>query len=389
MTGNANFGRIGVGQFEKAVEAPPEAELTCLPWNELDFDVTAWDALARSAAEPNPFFESWYLLPALEALDTNRRVSILRFERQGVLLGLMPVARQLNYYGRPVPHITNWIHPNCFLGTPLVARGLETLFWQALLDWADAHPGAAFFLHLREFVLGGPLCSSLEKILDAGGRKSALVACYERAKLESDLDPDSYLRSSLSQRKRKDLNRRHRRLSELGEVRFDWATGSQGLSAWTDDFLKLEASGWKGKAGSALACDPATRHVFRSSLVGAAERGRLIRLSLLLAGRPIAMLSTFAAPPGSFGYKTAFDEAFSRYSPGFLLEREFLRSLERGDIRWCDSCAASDHSVMNQIWNERRAIGSLSIAIGGMLRRATFEQLVRLETTRPTPEAQT
>jgi hypothetical protein len=66
-----------------------------------------------------------------------------------------------------------------------------------------------------------------------------------------------------------------------------------------------------------------------------------------------------------------------------------LRSLERGDIRWCDSCAASDHSVMNQIWNERRAIGSLSIAIGGMLRRATFEQLVRLETTRPTPEAQT
>ena len=28
-----------------------------------------WDLLARQAAEPNPFLESWYLLPALRALD--------------------------------------------------------------------------------------------------------------------------------------------------------------------------------------------------------------------------------------------------------------------------------------------------------------------------------
>jgi hypothetical protein len=35
--------------------------------------------------------------------------------------------------------------------------------------------------------------------------------------------------------------------------------------------------------------------------------------------------------------------------------------------------------VVNDIWRERRAIGKLSIAIGGPLRRALFRQLVRYE----------
>ena len=32
--------------------------------------VSRWDILARRAAEPNPFLESWYLLPALRASAT-------------------------------------------------------------------------------------------------------------------------------------------------------------------------------------------------------------------------------------------------------------------------------------------------------------------------------
>jgi CelD/BcsL family acetyltransferase involved in cellulose biosynthesis len=180
-------------------------------------------------------------------------------------------------------------------------------------------------------------------------------------------------------RNRKDLNRRFRRLGELGEIDFKWETGSDGLTRWIAEFLELEAAGWKGDAGSALACDPATSALFRESLIGAARRDRLVRLSLRLNGRPIAMLSTFLTPPGAFGFKTAFDEDYSRFSPGLLLEREFLTAPHRFDIRWCDSCAAPDHSVMNRIWYERRPVGRVSIAIGGHLRRAVFSQILRKE----------
>lgn len=339
----------------------------------------AWDELAEGAAEPNPFFESWYLLPSLESFDGRGNISILCFRRNGVLCGLMPIVRQQHYDGWPLPHIGNWRHPNIFFGTPLVAPGSEVPFWRAMLQWADSNPELSLFLHLTEISLDGPVYAALQTVLAADRRPWGVVERKQRALLSSELDVEAYLAKSLPARKRKDLNRRFRRLAELGEVDFRWESGSDGLVAWIEEFLALEAAGWKGDAGSALACDAATETLFRQSLIGAAKRERLARLSLRLDGRPIAMLSTFLTPPGAFGFKTAFDEDFARFSPGFLLEREFLTALRRFGISWCDSCAAANHSVMDRIWYERRPLGRVSIAIGGPLRRAAFNQLLRKE----------
>ncbi len=365
----------------RSAPAPPRGdELVCASWRRMIDEKEAWDELAQCAAEPNPFFESWYLLPSLETFDSGGDTSILCFTQQRVLCGLMPIVRQQQYGSWPLPHIGNWLHPNIFFGTPLVAPGAEVHFWRAVLDWADANPALSLFLHLNEIALDGPVYAALESVLTADGRPWGVVERKERARLSSDLDAETYLAKSLPARKRKDLNRRFRRLGELGEIDFRWETGSGGLVRWIEEFLALEAAGWKGDAGSAMACDAATEALFRESLIGAASRERLVRLSLRLNDTPIAMLSTFLTPPGAFGFKTAFDEDYARFSPGFLLEREFLTALHRFDIRWCDSCAAADHSVMNRIWDERRPLGRVSIAIGGPLRRAAFSQLLRKET---------
>ena len=94
------------------------------------------------------------------------------------------------------------------------------------------------------------------------------------------------------------------------------------------------------------------------------------------------MLASFLAPPVAFSFKTAFDEAYSRFSPGVLLQRENLEMLARPDIEACDSCAAADHPMIDQIWRERRAVGRLSIAIGGQARRLLFAQLAKAELAR-------
>jgi hypothetical protein len=57
----------------------------------------AWDALALCAAEPNPFHESWYLLPALRAHEPLGTVSLLRFEFDGELAGILPLRREARY----------------------------------------------------------------------------------------------------------------------------------------------------------------------------------------------------------------------------------------------------------------------------------------------------
>jgi CelD/BcsL family acetyltransferase involved in cellulose biosynthesis len=362
-----------------AAARPPAFALEAVPWLDLAAQTVAWDALALCASEPNPFFESWYLLPALMAFDPAGEVRLLRFEAGGELAGLLPVSRPRRYYRWPIPNLSSWLHANCFLGVPLVAAGLEREFWRELLGWADRYPGGALFLHLGHIPLEGPMHAALAEVLAEQRREGALVFREERAMLASKLPPEAYFAEALSGKKRKELRRQYARLSEQGEVCFERQDDAAGLDGWIDRFLELESSGWKGAAGSALAADPGTAHLFRESLHGAAARGRLERLTLGIDGAPIAMLASFITPPGAFSYKTAFDERYARYSPGVLLQRENLALLDRPDIAWCDSCAAADHPMIDHIWRERRAIGRLSIAIGGGLRRKLFARLVALE----------
>lgn len=339
----------------------------------------AWDALAQCASEPNPFFESWYLLPALRAQDPDHTVTLLCAEQAGALIGLLPIRHEARYYQRPIPQLASWNHPNCFLGAPLVATGQERAFWRALLDWADRNPRSGLFLHLAQLPLDGPLYAALADVLAEQGRFAALVHREERALLASDLSPDAYLEAAMSGKKRKELRRQFARLSELGAVRFERCGDAHGLDRWVEEFLALEHSGWKGAAGSALASHHATTQMFRDALTSAAAHGRLERLTLTLDDQPLAMLASFLTPPGAFSYKTAFDERFSRFSPGVLLQRENLAMLDHPAIRWTDSCAAADHPMIDHIWRERRAIGRVSIAIGGPLRRLAFRLIAKAE----------
>jgi CelD/BcsL family acetyltransferase involved in cellulose biosynthesis len=365
--------RIALTDYAEVVSA--------LPWSDSDTAAmyAAWDALSARASEPNPFYERWYLLPSLQALDPHGTVQLLRFEVNGTLTGLLPIKREARYYRRPIPHWRGWAHDNCFLGAPLVESGQEAAFWRALLGWADRQSGTGLFLHLAHLPLEGPLHAALIEVLAEQQRLGALVHREDRAMLRSDLAPEVYLEHSLSGKKRKELRRQLARLSELGQVRFTRQEGPTGIGRWIDEFLALEHSGWKGSVGSALSSHFATETLFRDAIAGSAQAGKLERITLWLDDAPIAMLINFLTPPGAFSYKTAFDERYARFSPGVLLQRENLDLLHRAEIAWCDSCAAADHPMIDHLWRERRAIGRVSLAIGGMLRRQVFGLLARAE----------
>jgi CelD/BcsL family acetyltransferase involved in cellulose biosynthesis len=338
-----------------------------------------WNALADRASTPNPFYESWYLLPSLRALDPHGDVTLLCLEADGVLSGLLPVRRETAYYSYPFPNLRGWAHANCFVGAPLVAKGCEAAFWRALFRWADENAGASLFFHLANMPLNGSLYDGLREVLAEQGREAALVHSEERAMLESELASQAYFEAALKAKRRSELERKRRRLSELGEFTITRQNDAAGIEEWSRRFLALEQASWKGRAGSALACDQANETLFCEALSGAAALGRLERLELSLDGRPIAMMTTFLTPPGAFGFKTAFDQEFARFSPGVLLQRENLALLERPGIDWCDSCAAEDHPMIDHFWRERRTIGRISIAIGGRLRRAGFAAIARAE----------
>jgi hypothetical protein len=344
--------------------------------------IACWDALSDQATEPNPFFESWYLLPSQRELDRSGQVRLFVLEQDGQWLGMTPVIANWKYYNRPIPHLASWLHPNCFHGAPLIRAGFEQAFFRALFGWADKASKAALFLHLAHMPLDGPVYAGLQTVLSEQRRTSGLVYREERVILRSELPSQGYIETALTGRKAKDVRRQRRNLAVLGQLESECLEGPQGLAEWIDEFLALEAAGWKGAAGSALACHADTDAMFRQSMHSAASRGQLERWALTLGGQRIAMLAVLLAANGAFAYKTTFDETHALNSPGALLHVDYLSVLDRRDRAWTDSCANTSHPMIRHIWRETRAVGRISVAIGGPLRRLAFSQIVKAELAR-------
>ncbi|MEP0392172.1 MAG: GNAT family N-acetyltransferase [Erythrobacter sp.] len=340
----------------------------------------AWKKLAARAAEPNPFFGQWFAGPSLEQFAIGEDYTIAAYWNGGELAGVLPLVRSSDYYGHPLPHMSSWLHDNAFNGAPLVAKGCEEGFWTALFQCLDSAPGPALFLHLPALPERGALNTALALTLERVRRPAAIVERKERAMLASSLTAQEYLEASMTQKRRKELRRLRKRLSELGDLTFERLEGNERLEPWIEQFLTLEAAGWKGVAGSALKSNAASYAFFADTMYGAAQARSLERLALRLDGKPIAMLVNFITAPGAYSFKTAFDEDYARFSPGLLLQIENLAMLSREDIEWTDSCAVQGHSMIERIWCEKREFISRNIAIGGSIRRLTARALMAFET---------
>ena len=363
-----------IGEHERS--AP---HLTVPSWRDRLPDDASWDRLSSRAGEPNPFFERWFLRPSLDAFDRAGRVRLAQLRVDGELVALMPLTFRANYYHRPAPHMTTWLHDNAFCGVPLIAPGFEAIFWSTLLRWVDTNSRLAAFLHLPGMPKECAPSAALAEVIGEDARPAAVVACEARALLVSELSAEDYYTAALPNKKRKELRRQARRLGEHGNVTVERVSTPDAMAQFAEEFLTLEAASWKGREGSALASSARHARFFRESMAGAARLGRVEGLSLRLDGQPVAMLVTLLTPPGSFSFKTAFDERYARCSPGVLLQKENLDLLEREDIAWCDSCAAPDHPMIDHFWRDHRSFVSHNLAIGSGARRVLGAKLIAYE----------
>lgn len=338
--------------------------------------IAAWDRLAASAVEPNPFAESWVVLPGLAAFGDGKKVSIFAlWQDDEELAGLIVLADAAQYGRFAIKHITNWSHANSFLGTPLIRLGWEEIFWHKLLEALDAEPRGQALLYLTGMAEDGPVYRSLQSVTEKRARPCDIVFRESRALVETKLPAQEYWDAIVRGKKRKELRRQAARLGELGTLCFE-RLGNEDAPAiiddWIDDFLTLERAGWKGEAGSALGSSDGTADYFRAAIKAGHQRGQLDALAYRLDGKPIAMLFHLISGKGGFSFKTAYDERYARFSPGVLIQRENLDLLARQGLDWIDSCAAPDHPMINHLWAERRTIIRVAIPIGGVKGRMVF-----------------
>ena len=325
--------------------------------------IEQWQELAGAAVTPNPFYEPWTLLPAIEHLRDGANLRFLlvfgpesKKAPAPPLWGVFPLEIRSDCLGLPIRSLAFWQHKHCFLTVPLIhgAHTVEVLdaFWR----WFERNPFGCRILDNNHFLAEGPLHEVWADF--AIGRSAFTVIDFPRALLATSQPADLYLSSNVSKKHRDEYVRWERRLGEVGKLEYHQVDDIQDVDGWLDEFLRLEAAGWKGgPTGSAFAKEAEQAAYLRAITREGFQQDRVMLLSLTLDGRQIAMKHNLLSGEGGFTFKIAYDETFSKYSPGLLLELENIRVFcnDRA-VKWLDSCAHPRHVMANRIWRERRMI---------------------------------
>jgi CelD/BcsL family acetyltransferase involved in cellulose biosynthesis len=180
-------------------------------------------------------------------------------------------------------------------------------------------------LLLRDLQRDGPTAGHLEALARADRHPSGRWESMRSPWVPLGGEP---VEARISAKLRQNLRRRLRRLCETGAVSVRRVDGSDGLSETFEAFLALEAAGWKGARGTAIARDPRLVRFYRAIVTGAAARGELALRALELDGRAVAVHLGLVHAGSYHLPKTAYDESLAAVSPGQLLQREVLAECE-------------------------------------------------------------
>ncbi len=333
-----------------------------------------WSRLAKQALEPNPFYEPWFLLPALQHLQFPGPVNAILVWQETPkqptaprdLVALLPIFVNRKAKGFPVP-VAELAHRFYFASSvPLVHREDALEILSAIWQWCRGKEAPAQILAFPFLPTDGAFYHLLVDEASTSNRLMQVESAYTRTRFLHTVPREAYYQSNFSGRARKHYRRQKELLSELGAWNYDALSAEEDCGPWVEQFLELEASGWKGQQGTALASNEADATFFRVVTANAHARGQLCMHRITLDGKAVASRCAWRSGDDAFLSKVAYDEAMARYSPGVLLEVECILNASPQDPVWTDSCTFKGNTVYPRLWNQRRAVLNLKVSAGTM-----------------------
>jgi len=329
--------------------------------------LSQWRALAERAIEPNGYYlPGWELAVNASASGRTGASALIASadaaqDRAPRLIGLMPVISMARSYKIPLPALVS-AHPYGTLCTPLLDRDLAQDAAARLLQ--AARQAGAHALILRDVSLDGAAMQAFNDVLRREDLRPRVLQSRLRACLDATCDAEELLRDALGPKKLKELRRQRHRLGEHGAISFEIARTREEAAAALEIFLKLEASGWKGRRGTALIQDDGDAAFIRRAAPALAENGSCEIVTLHARDVPVAAAIVLRHRDRAFYFKLGINERFARFSPGVQLTLDLTRHLCADPaIATADSTASADHPMINPIWRGRFAIGDVLIPL--------------------------
>lgn len=269
-----------------------------------------WEALADRCG-PVPFARAWWADAWSGAFSAEAPLAALTVrDADGTLCGCLPVRPRRRRF--EVPTNAHWPYLRPLADGPGAYDTLAAALWRMCGPHIRITP-----VHRAD-----PLVAALPRT--RGMSRCVLTSAFRPPLTRIDhADPHGML----SGKSRRALRRSLRQLADVDAVHMETVCTPAGAAAAFEDFVAVEASGWKYAAGTCLSQRPDERAFYASVVDRAAARGDLRIARLLCGDRLVATEINLFEAGVAYSLKAAYHREFAAVGPGHLLIAHVLDDL--------------------------------------------------------------
>ena len=323
-------------------------------------------ALAAKAADPNPHM-SPASVSAAASLLAQDDIVILAVTDQAhghALAGIWALGLSRPAWAMGIPVLTAPVLPLYdVLSLPVVDASQLGPVLDVMLAHVVMDPLLPRLIRCPALATGTATGKALLQLLPKHRAKVTLYESWQRAILKpgTGITADDYLRAGMGHSYKNYMAKR-RALERSGKIGFAMHRREAAIAA-LPRFLALEASGWKGKAGTAMASNPRHAAYAAELVIQLAAQDEVMIAELTRDGTPLSMGLLPVSGGTSCFIKAAYDEQVRKHAPGFLLQMEVTAALMADPgFRLMDSGMDDTGDIM--VWSERRGMAHGLIALG-------------------------
>lgn len=326
-----------------------------------DDDILRWRELAERAIEPNAYLDPRFLAPAARRPDA-QDIRVVFAEYGHELRGVLQFSLGKLEDRWPVQVATtggSFMSVHADRHHPLIAPEQPAETFQHLLRGIRSTGGAGLVL-LRYLPADGPLAEAAAEAVDADR-----LAVLERVRHESayahsraEAPGGEILDTShMSTRSRKEYRRLVRVIERdaAGDLRVIDRAADPEL---VEDFLDFQAAGWKGdpaQGGGAFRLDPVHERWYREVVTGFSDDGDLVAPTLIAGGQTVFTALSLLSGGAAFGFIDAYNERFSRSSPGAIGRlAEWAYLSRKPEVSYFDPAFEPWQAASTKLYPDRR-----------------------------------
>jgi Acetyltransferase (GNAT) domain len=286
--------------------------------------LAAWDQLAWNAPQETPtLLPAWVDAFMRHRLQPDERWFCSFAYLGDQLIGVLPiVAAPHPILGRSRPLLSLPFDKFTPSGDILLAPDHAAMALRCLLDEARREAPGHTGVRLYAAHHNSPVWGAIQN-----GLKGYAVRRMARSPY-SFLDVSGNFATYMSSlgKLRSDLKRFRRKLESRGSVSVEIHRGADVKDSFLQDFLALEAAGWKGRNGTSILDDPSVVAFYTTLVRNFAAQGRWEWQAIRVDGRLVAAGMGVRCGDILMLPKFAFDEEFAECRPGSLLTKEIIEN---------------------------------------------------------------